>query len=60
MTWLKPGGVFLATLGSVHISGWRGEWLGTQMFFSHYDAESVRDAGFAIKQAELVDQDNED
>jgi hypothetical protein len=33
------------------------------MFFSHYDAETnkklVRDAGFSIERAELVDQDNE-
>jgi hypothetical protein len=33
------------------------------MFFSHYDAQAneqlVRDAGFSIERAELVDQGNE-
>jgi SAM-dependent methyltransferase len=61
--WLKPGGLFLASLGSGECADWRGEWLGTEMFFSHYDAATnerlVHDAGFAIEHAELVDQDDD-
>ncbi len=62
--WLKPAGIFLASLGAGDLPGWRGEWLGAEMFFSHYDAETnrrlVRDAGFAIERAELIDQDQDD
>ena len=55
--------MFLASLGSGELPDSREEWLGTQMFFSHYDAQTneklVRDAGFSVERAELVDQDNE-
>jgi SAM-dependent methyltransferase len=64
VSWLKPGGMFVASLGSGECPGWIGEWLGTEMFFSHYDASTyerlVRDAGLNIELAELVDQDNDD
>jgi SAM-dependent methyltransferase len=36
-TWLRPGGLFLATLGAGDIEGWQGEWLGVPMYFSGYD-----------------------
>jgi 2-polyprenyl-3-methyl-5-hydroxy-6-metoxy-1,4-benzoquinol methylase len=62
--WLKPNGLFIASLGSDECADWVGEWLGTEMFFSHYDAGTygrlVREAGFHIERAALVDQDNED
>jgi len=70
--WLKPGGVFLASLGADESPGWRGNWLGAEMFFSHYGAEVnshygaevneqlVRQAGFDIEQAAVISQDNED
>jgi cyclopropane fatty-acyl-phospholipid synthase-like methyltransferase len=62
--WLKPDGLFIASLGSGECADWVGEWLGTEMFFSHYDAVTyerlVREAGFDIEHSELVDQDNED
>jgi len=62
--WLKPEGMFIASLGSGECPGWMGEWLGVEMFFSHYDASTyerlVREAGFKIERAELVDQDNDD
>jgi cyclopropane fatty-acyl-phospholipid synthase-like methyltransferase len=62
--WLKPDGLFIASLGSRECADWTGEWLGTEMFFSHYDASTyerlVREAGFNIELAELVDQDNDD
>ena len=61
--WLKPGGLLVASLGADSLSDWRGEWLGTEMFFSHYDSETnvalLRDAGFAIDRAEVMDQDDE-
>jgi cyclopropane fatty-acyl-phospholipid synthase-like methyltransferase len=64
VNWLKPGGLFVASLGSRECPGWTGEWLGAEMFFSHYDASTyqrlVRAAGLNIEHAELVDQDNED
>jgi SAM-dependent methyltransferase len=50
--WLVPGGLFLATLGSNDSPDWIGEWLGRQMFFSAYDAETnrrlLRDADFDL------------
>jgi 2-polyprenyl-3-methyl-5-hydroxy-6-metoxy-1,4-benzoquinol methylase len=62
--WLKPGGLFIASLGAADCPGWLGEWLGAEMFFSHYDAATneslVREAGFTIEHAEIIDQDNED
>jgi 2-polyprenyl-3-methyl-5-hydroxy-6-metoxy-1,4-benzoquinol methylase len=62
--WLKPDGLFIASLGSDDCADWVGEWLGTEMFFSHYDANTyerlVRAAGLNIELAELVDQDNDD
>src|SRR5262249_51470651 len=32
--WLRPGGLFLASLPAADLPFWQGEWLGTQMFFS--------------------------
>jgi SAM-dependent methyltransferase len=59
VNWLKPGGLFVASLGSGECPGWTGEWSGAEMFFSHYDAGAnerlVRDAGLKIEHAELVD-----
>jgi SAM-dependent methyltransferase len=61
--WLKPDGLMVASLGADSLSDWRGEWSGTEMFFSHYDSETnvalLRDAGFAIDRAEMMDQDDE-
>ena len=62
--WLVPGGVFLASLGSGASADWTGEWLGTDMFFSHYDANTnlalLAAAGLLKERAEELDQDNED
>jgi ubiquinone/menaquinone biosynthesis C-methylase UbiE len=56
--WLKPGGVFLASLSHVGGDDWTGEWLGVEMFFSGFDAETnrrlVREAGFELVIDELV------
>lgn len=57
-TWLKPGGLSLASLGARDCPDWTGEWLGTQMFFSHFDAATnlrlVEQAGLAVLNHEVV------
>jgi SAM-dependent methyltransferase len=62
--WLKPGGVFLASLGTDDLPCRTESWLRVQMFFSHYDAtrnaQLVEAAGLKIQQMEIVGQDNED
>jgi SAM-dependent methyltransferase len=62
--WLRPGGVFVGSLGAGPLPDWKGLWIGTEMFFSHYDTATnlalLRGAGFAIDRAEGVDQDNDD
>jgi 2-polyprenyl-3-methyl-5-hydroxy-6-metoxy-1,4-benzoquinol methylase len=62
--WLKPGGIFVASMGSEELADRTEDWLGTPMFFSHYDADTnaalVRSAGFTVERTEVVAQDNED
>jgi cyclopropane fatty-acyl-phospholipid synthase-like methyltransferase len=61
--WLKPGGLLVASLGADALPDWSGEWLGTQMFFSHYDSGTnlklLCDTGFEIERAQVVDQDHD-
>ena len=61
--WLRPGGRFLASFGTVE-GDWSGEWLGTRMFFSHNPPEAtkrmVRDAGLVAERVQVLKQDNED
>jgi SAM-dependent methyltransferase len=56
--WLKPGGLFLASLSHVGGPDRTYEWLGVEMFFSGFGAETnrqlVRDAGFELILDELV------
>jgi len=56
--WLKPGGLFLATLGADESPGWTGEWLGVPMFFSSHDADEnrrlLRGAGLSLVLDEVV------
>jgi ubiquinone/menaquinone biosynthesis C-methylase UbiE len=40
--WLKPGGLFLAALSANGTCDWTEEWLGVEMFFSGYDADTYR------------------
>ena len=62
--WLRPGGVFLASLGVKETVAWTGEWMGAQMFFSHFDArwyvQCLKQLTFHIEAAEIVAQDDED
>ncbi len=37
--WLRPSGVFLASLGVGDLQDWTGEWLGVPMFFSSHSAD---------------------
>jgi len=37
--WLRPRGLLLASLPAADLPFWQGEWLGTQMFFSGWDAD---------------------
>lgn len=57
--WLKPGGLFLASLGSGGSPDWIGEWLGVSMFFSSHDADTnrrfLREAGFELVLDEVVE-----
>jgi len=49
--WLRPGGLFLATLGASDLDGWEGEWLGVPMYFSGHEPEHNREL---LSQFELV------
>lgn len=56
--WLKPGGLFLASLSHVGGPDRVDEWLGVEMFFSGFDAETnsrlVREAGFELLANDVV------
>jgi SAM-dependent methyltransferase len=56
--WLRPGGLFLASLSSRGGEDWTGEWLGVEMFFSGYDAERNRrllaETGFELVHDEIA------
>jgi SAM-dependent methyltransferase len=56
--WLPGGGLFLASLGASGGEDWLGEWLGVEMFFSSWDADTnrrlLRDAGFELALDEVV------
>lgn len=56
--WLKPGGLFLATLGAEDSPDWTGEWLGVPMFFSSHGADENRRllhaAGLSLVLDEIV------
>ena len=55
---LVPGGLFLASFGAGDTPAWTGDWLGTTMFFSSWDAPTNRrlllEAGFQLAHDELV------
>lgn len=56
--WLNPGGLFLASLSHEGGEDRVYEWLGVEMFFSGFDAETnrrlVREAGLELLLHELV------
>jgi SAM-dependent methyltransferase len=58
-TWLRPGGLFLASLGVEDDPGTvEPGWLGVDMFFSHYSARVgrrlVEAAGLTVERAEIL------
>lgn len=55
-SWLRPGGLFLATLGASDLPGWEGEWLGVPMYFSGHDPARNREllAAFELVEDEVV------
>ena len=57
-SWLVPGGLFLAALGTSDTESWTGDWLGTTMFFSSFPPETSRrllvEAGFQLLLDEIV------
>jgi SAM-dependent methyltransferase len=57
-SWLVRGGFLLAALGAGRNADWTGEWLGTEMFFSSWDADTnrrlVRDAPLELIREEVV------
>lgn len=55
-TWLKPGGLFLATLGASDVENWEGEWLGVPMYFSGYAPKRNREllSAFELVADEVV------
>ena len=62
--WLKPGGIFVATLGAVDLEDcFEEDWLGAPNFFSHYGADTnlalLKAAGFEILEHEVAAQDLE-
>jgi SAM-dependent methyltransferase len=57
--WLRPGGVFIASLGvEDDPGGVEEDWLGVPMYFSHFSARVNRrllvEAGFVVERAEVV------
>ncbi len=59
--WLRPGGLFLATLGAGGTQeGVQADWLGVPMFFSSLDGDEttqlIHDAGLDILIREIVGQ----
>jgi ubiquinone/menaquinone biosynthesis C-methylase UbiE len=58
MRWLEPGGLFLASMSHVEGEDRTDEWLGVEMFFSGFDADTnrrlAREAGFDLIVDELV------
>ena len=57
-SWLRPGGLLLATLGASDVPGWTGDFLGAPSYFSGYPPETNRRllpaAGLTLLRDELV------
>jgi SAM-dependent methyltransferase len=62
--WLRPGGLFVASMGATASNDWYDEdWLGAPMFWSHFDSDTNRAmiaaAGLDVLEA-TVRTENED
>jgi SAM-dependent methyltransferase len=62
--WLRPGGLFVATVGHAAWTGYEDNWLdgGAPMWWSHADAATYRSwiaqAGLVIEREEFVPEDD--
>jgi SAM-dependent methyltransferase len=60
---LRPGGLLAGTFGSRDDPEDRSDFFGAPMAWSHFDAETTRrmlqDAGFALEQAEVIEDEGE-
>lgn len=50
-TWLKPGGLFVATMGTTDVEAqFSPDWLGAPMYWSHFDSQTnrrlIQESGF--------------
>ena len=56
--WLRPGGLFLASLGASDLPGWTGDFLGAPTYFSGFPPEEntrlLEQAGFVLLRDEPV------
>ena len=62
--WLRPGGLFFATMGAEdNPDDYGDDWLGAPMFWSHFDADTnralVQAAGLDIVEATVIDEDED-
>ncbi|MFN2484971.1 MAG: trans-aconitate 2-methyltransferase [Candidatus Limnocylindria bacterium] len=62
--WLRPGGLFFATMGaSDNPDDYGDDWLGAPMFWSHFDADTnralVQAAGLDLVEATVIDEDED-
>jgi ubiquinone/menaquinone biosynthesis C-methylase UbiE len=62
--WLRSGGLFVASLSANGTDDWTEEWLGVEMFFSGFDADTnrrlVREAGFELVVDDVVSMQEPD
>lgn len=60
---LKPRGWLLASMGVEDTDEWRGSWLGTEMFFSHFDAKTnatlIANSGFITERSGIVGEEED-
>jgi SAM-dependent methyltransferase len=60
-SWLRPGGVLVATLGAHGMEGDLDDFLGARMYWSSFDGEAnrrlVEEAGLQIESARVEDED---
>ena len=56
--WLRPGGLFLASLGASDLPGWTGDFLGAPTYFSGFPPEEntrlLAQAGYTLLRDEVV------
>ncbi|MBF6329571.1 class I SAM-dependent DNA methyltransferase [Nocardia transvalensis] len=56
-TWLRPGGLFLASLGAGAMEGTVPDWLGTPMYFSSHAAATNRNLLAQVGLRVLIDEE---